>query len=217
MLYHFLKGLCEMKVLLINGSPNERGCTYTALAEAQKVFEKNGIETEIVYLGKKPIAGCVACGICRKAGYCVYNDTVNEVIDQLDDIDGLIVGSPVYYAGVSGQITSFLDRLFFAASSKMAGKPAASIVSCRRGGASAAFEIINKYFMMTNMPVVTSQYWNQVHGNTPEEVLQDEEGLQTVRVLAQNMIWLMRSIEAGKAAGVEYPEYEPKIRTNFIR
>lgn len=212
-----MKGLCEMKVLLINGSPNERGCTYTALAEAQKVFEKNGIETEIVYLGKKPIAGCVACGICRKAGYCVYNDTVNEVIDQLDDIDGLIVGSPVYYAGVSGQITSFLDRLFFAASSKMAGKPAASIVSCRRGGASAAFEIINKYFMMTNMPVVTSQYWNQVHGNTPEEVLQDEEGLQTVRVLAQNMIWLMRSIEAGKAAGVEYPEYEPKIRTNFIR
>ena len=212
-----MKGLCEMKVLLINGSPNERGCTYTALAEAQKVFEKNGIETEIVYLGKKPIAGCVACGICRKAGYCVYNDTVNEVIDQLDDIDGLIIGSPVYYAGVSGQITSFLDRLFFAASSKMAGKPAASIVSCRRGGASAAFEIINKYFMMTNMPVVTSQYWNQVHGNTPEEVLQDEEGLQTVRVLVQNMIWLMRSIEAGKAAGVEYPEYEPKIRTNFIR
>ena len=206
-----------MKVLLINGSPNERGCTYTALAEAQKVFEKNGIETEIVYLGKKPVAGCVACGICRKAGYCVYDDTVNEVIDQLDDIDGLIVGSPVYYAGVSGQITSFLDRLFFAASSKMAGKPAASVVSCRRGGASAAFEIINKYFMMTNMPVVTSQYWNQVHGNTPEEVLQDEEGLQTVRVLAQNMIWLMRSIEAGKAAGVEYPEYEPKIRTNFIR
>lgn len=206
-----------MKVLLINGSPNERGCTYTALAEAQKVFEKNGIETEIVYLGKKPIAGCVACGICRKAGYCVYDDTVNEVIDQLDDIDGLIVGSPVYYAGVSGQITSFLDRLFFAASAKMKGKPAASIVSCRRGGASAAFEIINKYFMMTNMPVVTSQYWNQVHGNTPEEVLQDEEGLQTVRVLAQNMIWLLRSIEAGKAAGVEYPEYEPKIRTNFIR
>ena len=212
-----MKGFCEMKVLLINGSPHEHGCTYTALAEAQKVFENHGIETEIVYLGKKPIAGCVACGICRKAGYCVYNDTVNEVIDQLDDIDGLIVGSPVYYAGVSGQITSFLDRLFFAASSKMAGKPAASIVSCRRGGASAAFEIINKYFMMTNMPVVTSQYWNQVHGNMPEEVLQDEEGLQTIRVLAQNMIWLMRSIEAGKAAGVEYPEYEPKIRTNFIR
>ena len=131
-----------MKVLLINGSPNERGCTYTALAEAQKVFEKNGIETEIVYLGKKPIAGCVACGICRKAGYCVYNDTVNEVIDQLDDIDGLIVGSPVYYAGVSGQITSFLDRLFFAASSKMAGKPAASIVSHQPRHRSTSFDVL---------------------------------------------------------------------------
>ncbi len=206
-----------MKVLMINGSPHEHGCTYTALTEAQKVFEQNGIETEIVYFGNKPVAGCFACGGCRATGYCVFDDAVNDVIDKLDDIDGLIVGSPVYYAGVSGQITSFLDRLFYAASGKMKGKPAASIVSCRRGGASAAFEIINKYFMMTNMPVVTSQYWNQVHGNTPEEVLKDEEGLQTVRVLAQNMIWLMRSIEAGKAAGIEYPEYEPKIRTNFIR
>ena len=206
-----------MKVLLINGSPHEHGCTYTALSEAQKVFEQNGIETEIFYFGNKPIPGCFACGGCRKTGYCVFDDAVNELIDQLDDVDGLIVGSPVYYAGVSGQITSFLDRLFYAASGKMKGKPAASIVSCRRGGASAAFEIINKYFMMTNMPVVTSQYWNQVHGNTPEEVLRDEEGLQTIRVLAQNMTWLLRSIEAGKAAGVEYPEYEPKLRTNFIR
>ena len=206
-----------MKVLLINGSPNEFGCTYTALAEAQKVFEKNGVETEIVYLGKKPVAGCIACGACRKTGKCVFDDKVNEVIDKLDGADGMIVGSPVYYAGVSGQITSFMDRLFYAASGKMKGMPAASVVSCRRGGASAAFEIINKYFMMTNMPVVTSQYWNQVHGNTPEEVMKDEEGLQTVRVLTQNMIWLLRSIEAGKAAGVEYPEYEPKLRTNFIR
>ena len=206
-----------MKVLLINGSPHEHGCTYTALSEAQKVFEQNGIETEIFYFGNKPIPGCFACGGCRKTGYCVFDDAVNELIDQLDDVDGLIVGSPVYYAGVSGQITSFLDRLFYAASGKMKGKPAASIVSCRRGGASAAFEIINKYFMMTNMPVVTSQYWNQVHGNTPDEVKQDLEGLQTVRVLAQNMTWLLRCIEAGKAAGVEYPEYEPKQRTNFIR
>lgn len=212
-----MKGFFEMKVLLINGSPHEHGCTYTALTEAQKVFEQNGVETEIVYLGKKPVAGCMACGACRNTGYCIFDDTVNEVIDKLDNIDGLIVGSPVYYAGVSGQITSFLDRLFYASSAKMKGKPAASIVSCRRGGASAAFEIINKYFMMTNMPVVTSQYWNQVHGNTPEEVMKDEEGLQTVRVLAQNMIWLLRSIEAGKAAGVKYPEYEPKLRTNFIR
>ena len=206
-----------MKILLINGSPNEFGCTYTALAEAQKVFEANGIETEIVYLGKKPVAGCIVCGYCRKTGLCAFDDKVNDIIEDLDNIDGIIVGSPVYYAGISGQITSFLDRLFFAAGGKMKGKPAASVVSCRRGGASAAFEIINKYFMMTNMPVVTSQYWNQVHGNTPEEVLRDEEGLQTVRVLAQNMTWLLRSIEAGKAAGVKYPEYEPKLRTNFIR
>jgi multimeric flavodoxin WrbA len=206
-----------MKILLINGSPNEFGCTYTALAEAQTVFEKNGIETEMIYLGKKPVAGCIACGFCRTAGLCAFDDKVNDIIDDLDEIDGIIVGSPVYYAGVSGQITSFLDRLFYAGSRKVKGKPAAAIVSCRRGGASAAFEIINKYFMMTNMPVVTSQYWNQVHGNTPDEVKKDLEGLQTVRVLAQNMIWLMRSIEAGRAAGVEYPTYEPKQRTNFIR
>ena len=206
-----------MKILLINGSPNEFGCTYTALTQAKKVFEANGMETEMVYLGKKPVAGCIACGMCRKAGLCVFDDQVNDIIDELDEIDGIIVGSPVYYAGVSGQVTSFLDRLFYAAGGKMKGKPAATVVSCRRGGASAAFEIVNKYFMMNNMPVVTSQYWNQVHGNTPEEVLQDEEGLQTVRVLAQNMIWLLQCIEAGKNAGVKYPEYEPKRRTNFIR
>lgn len=206
-----------MKVLLINGSPRENGCTYTALAEAQSVFEKNGIETEMLYLGKAPVAGCIACGLCRKTGICAFDDKVNDVIDALDEIDGIIVGSPVYYAGVSGQITSFLDRLFYAAGGRMKGKPAAAVVSCRRGGASAAFEIINKYFMMNNMPVVTSQYWNQVHGNTPEEVKQDEEGLQTIRTLAQNMTWLLRSIEAGKKAGVEYPVYEKKIATNFIR
>ena len=207
----------HMKVLLINGSPREKGCTYTALAEAISVFEKNGVETELVWVGNKPVAGCIACGACAKTGKCFIDDKVNDIIEHFDEYDGVIVGSPVYYAGVSGQITSFLDRLFYAGSRKVKGKPAAAIVSCRRGGASAAFEIINKYFMMTNMPVVTSLYWNQVHGNTPEEVKKDLEGLQTVRVLAQNMIWLMRSIEAGRAAGVEYPTYEPKQRTNFIR
>ena len=207
----------DMKVLLINGSPREKGCTYTALMEAVSVFEKNGVETELVWVGNQPVAGCTACGACGKTGKCVFDDKVNEIIEKFDEYDGVIVGSPVYYAGVSGQITSFLDRLFYAGGRKVKGKPAAAIVSCRRGGASAAFEIINKYFMMTNMPVVTSQYWNQVHGNTPEEVKQDLEGLQTVRVLAQNMTWLLRCIEAGKAAGVEYPEYEPKQRTNFIR
>lgn len=206
-----------MKVLLINGSPNEHGCTYTALCEAADTFSRNGIETEIVYLGKAPVAGCIACGACRNTGRCFVDDKVNEVIEKLGSTDGLIVGSPVYYAGVSGQITSFLDRLFYAGGGKMAGKPAAAVVSCRRGGASAAFEIINKYFMMTNMPVVSSQYWNQVHGNTPEEVKRDLEGLQTVRTLAENMTWLLRCIEAGRQAGVPYPAYEPKIRTNFIR
>ena len=206
-----------MKVLLINGSPRENGCTYTALREVADTLEKNGIETEILQLGKKPVQGCLVCGLCRKAGICAIDDTVNDIIDELDEIDGIIVGSPVYYAGVSGQITSLLDRLFYAASGKLRGKPAASVVSCRRGGASAAFEIINKYFMMTNMPIVTSQYWNQVHGNTPEEVKKDLEGLQTMRTLAENMTWLLRSIEAGKKAGVPAPTYEPVIRTNFIR
>lgn len=206
-----------MKVLLINGSPHEHGCTYTALCEASDTFLKNNIETEILSLGKTPIPGCIACGTCRNTGRCFVDDKVNEVIARLDSIDALIVGSPVYYAGISGQITSFLDRLFYAGGGKMAGKPAAAIVSCRRGGASAAFEIINKYFMMTNMPVVTSQYWNQVHGNTPDEVRKDLEGLQTVRTLAENMTWLLRCIEAGKKAGIPYPDYEPKLRTNFIR
>ena len=206
-----------MKVLLINGSPHEFGCTYTALREAADTLEKNGIETEIFHIGTKTVSGCVACGICRKTGFCAINDKVNDVIDMLDEIDGVIVGSPVYYAGVSGQITSFLDRLFYAAGGQMRGKPAATVVSCRRGGASAAFEIINKYFMMTNMPVVTCQYWNQVHGNTPEEVKKDLEGLQTMRTLAENMTWLLRCIEAGKQAGVPLPNYEKTIRTNFIR
>lgn len=206
-----------MKVLLINGSPRQNGCTDTALREMIGVFEANGVETELLWVGNKPVAGCIACGACAKNGRCVYDDQVNGVLARLDTIDGIVVGSPVYYAGVSGQVTSFLDRLFYAGGGKMRGKPAASVVSCRRGGASAAFEIINKYFMMTNMPVVTSQYWNQVHGNTPEEVRRDLEGMQTVRTLAQNMTWLMKCIEAGRAAGVPDPVYEPKVRTNFIR
>ncbi len=206
-----------MKVLLINGSPREHGCTDTALMEAASVFEKNGVETELVWVGNKAVAGCIACGACGKTGACIIEDKVNDLIARADEFDGMLVGSPVYYAGASGQITSFLDRLFYAGGRKFAGKPGAAIVSCRRGGASAAFDILNKYFSISNMPIVTSQYWNQVHGNTPEEVKQDLEGMQTVRVLAQNMIWLMRSIEAGKAAGVEYPVYEPKQRTNFIR
>ncbi len=206
-----------MKVLLINGSPRAEGCTYTALCEMKKVFEENGVEVVLHQVGAKPLMGCTGCGGCRKTGLCVANDGVNDLIEMFEEIDGMVFGSPVYYAGISGQITSFLDRLFYAGGRKLAGKPGAAIVSCRRGGASSAFDILNKYFSISNMPIVTSQYWNQVHGNTPEEVKQDLEGMQTMRVLAQNMIWLMRSIEAGRAAGVEYPVYEPKIATNFIR
>lgn len=206
-----------MKVLLINGSPKEKGCTYTALCEIEKTLQKEGIETELLYLGTEPIAGCMGCGACSKTGKCVRGDLLNDLLPRLEDFHGLIVGSPVHYASASGQITSFLDRLFFAGSKYLSGKPAAAIVSCRRGGASAAFDQLNKYFSISNMPIVTSQYWNQVHGSTPSDVLKDEEGLQTMRTLAQNMAWLLKCIDAGKNAGINKPEYEPKIKTSFIR
>ena len=206
-----------MKVLLINGSPNEKGCTYTALNEIAKTLKAEGVGYDIVYLGKKPVAGCIACKHCYTMHKCAFDDKVNEVGASLDNYDALIVGSPVYYAGPSGQITAFLDRLFYAHGSKLIGKPAAAIVSCRRGGASAAFDRLNKYFSINSMPIVTSQYWNQVHGNTPEEVMQDGEGLQTMRTLARNTAWLLRCIAAGKKAGIDFPCYEDRIRTNFIR
>ncbi len=205
-----------MKVLLINGSPNEKGCTYTALTEVGKTLQKHGIDTEILYLGKKPIAGCIACGKCHETGKCVFDDAVNEVAAKLDEYDGIIVGSPVYYAGPSGQLTAFLDRLFYPNEAKMAGKLAAAVVSCRRGGASAAFDRLNKYFLISNMHVVGSQYWNQVHGFTPEDVRKDKEGLQTMRTLGENMAWLLKCIEAGRKAGVPVPVYEPRMRTHFI-
>ncbi len=206
-----------MKVLLINGSPHENGCTYTALREVADTLEKQDIETEILYLGTKPMQGCIACGTCRETGHCVFDDLVNEVAGKADSIDGLIVGSPVYYAAPSGTLCAFLDRLFYSASGNFAGKSGAAVVSCRRGGATAAFDRLNKYFAISNMPIVTSQYWNQVHGNTPEEVRQDAEGLQTMRTLGLNMAWLLKSIQAGKEAGIPAPTYEDKIGTNFIR
>ncbi len=205
-----------MKVLLINGSPNEHGCTFTALSEAAKSLDKNGIETEIYWIGKKTIAGCIACGKCFETGKCVWNDGVNELAERLDEFDGLIVGSPVYYSGPSGQITAFLDRLFYSAGKKLAKKPAAAVVSCRRGGATAAFDRLNKYFSINNMPIVTSQYWNQVHGFTPEDVMQDKEGLQTMRTLGENMAWLLKCIDTGRKSGIPEPIYEQKVMTNFI-
>lgn len=206
-----------MKVLLINGSPNEHGCTYTALSEVAQTLHGHGIETELLYLGKKPVAGCIACGGCGRTGKCVFDDQVNDVLSRLDGIDAVVAGSPVYYAAASGQITSFLNRLFYASGGRMAGKPGAAVVSCRRGGASAAFDQLNKYFTISSMPVVSSQYWNQVHGSTPEEVRRDEEGLQTMRTLGENMAWLLKCIEAGRKAGVPAPVREAPLRTNFIR
>ncbi|HQC55362.1 MAG TPA: flavodoxin family protein [Clostridia bacterium] len=206
-----------MKVLLINGSPHQFGCTYTALKEVADTLNKHDIETEILYLGIKPISGCIACMSCRTTGKCVFKDIVNNVASKADEYDAFIFGSPVYYAAPSGQLITFLNRLFYSQGGKFSGKPGAAIVSCRRGGASAAFDQLNKYFSINNMPIVTSQYWNQVHGNTPEEVKQDKEGMQTMRTLGENMAWLLKSIEAGKKAGIKPPQYEPKLRTNFVR
>lgn len=205
------------KILLINGSPHEHGCTYTALKEVADTLAAGGVDSEFVYLGTKPVAGCIACGSCAGTGRCVFGDQVNEVLEKLDEYDGIVTGSPVYYAGPSGQICAFLDRLFYASGGRMAGKLAAAVVSCRRGGASAAFDRLNKYFTISNMNVVSSQYWNQVHGKVPEDVRKDKEGLQTMRTLAQNIIWNLKNMEAGRAAGVEPPEYEAKEYTNFIR
>jgi multimeric flavodoxin WrbA len=207
-----------MKVLLVNGSPNKKACTYTALCEVEKELNKNDIETEIFYIGKKPIRGCTACSKCVEIGKCVFDDdAVNVALAKADKSDGFIFGSPVHYAGPSGFIKSFLDRCFFSGSNFFAYKPGAAVVSCRRGGATAAFEQLNKYFTINNMPVVSSQYWNMVHGNTPQEVLQDLEGLQTMRTLGRNMAWLLKSIAAGKKAGIALPEAEERIWTNFIR
>ena len=204
------------KILLLNGSPHEHGCSYTALSEVASVLNKNGVETEIMWVGTKAINGCIDCGKCSETGRCIFNDLVNQIIDRLDEFDGIVVGSPVYYGGASAQVCCILDRLCFCASPRLKGKLAAAVVSCRRGGASAAFDRLNKYFLMNNMPVVPSQYWNQVHGFTPDDVRKDEEGLQTMRTLATNMVWLLQSIEAGKKQGVVLPEYEPRLWTHFI-
>ena len=205
------------KVLLINGSPNAQGCTYTALREVEKSLNKNGVETEIFQIGRGPVQGCIGCRGCGKTGKCVFDDGVNRLAERVDEFDGLVIGSPVYFASPNGALLAFLDRLFFSAGNKFAGKPGAAVVSCRRGGASAAFDVLNKYFSICNMPIVTSQYWNQIHGNTSEEALQDAEGLQTMRTLGENMAWLIKCIQAGRAAGVPEPVYEKKQSTNFIR
>jgi len=206
-----------MNVLLINGSPHKNGCTYTALYEVAVQLNKHGIETNIFHIGNKPIRGCLNCGKCAESGYCIYkDDPVNECIDLAKNSDGIVIGSPVYYAAPNGMLCAFLDRMFFNKESGYEYKPAAAIVNCRRGGASAAFDRLNKYFTISNMPIVSSQYWNSTHGFTPEEVKQDLEGLQTMRTLGNNMAWLLKCIEAAKNI-VPYPEKEDRKITNFIR
>ena len=204
-----------MKVLLINGSQHEKGCTYTALAEVAKALNANGVETEIYQIPQE-IRGCKGCWACKKIKKCVVDDGVNEFVEKAAQFDGFVFGSPVYYASASGGLISFMDRVFYSGGRNLAYKPAAAVVSCRRAGASTTFDVINKYFTINNMPVVGSNYWNEIHGNTAEEALQDEEGLQIMRMLGNNMAWLLKCIELGKEAGIT-PERERKIMTNFIR
>ena len=194
-----------MKVILINSSPHKHGSTHTALSEVAAVLNEQGIDTEILHIGMECIRGCIACGSCSKTGKCVHDDIINQIAPQLIAADGLVFGSPVYYAGIAGTLKTFMDRLFYAYGKKLAYKPAAAVVNARRGGCSSTFDDINKYFTINSMPVVSSQYWNMTHGNQSEETLQDEEGLQTMRTLGRNMAWMLKCIEAGKLAGVEIP------------
>ncbi len=206
-----------MKVLLINGSPHLKGCTYTALSAVAGELEKEGITTEIINVGKTN-AGCMGCGYCYKAGKCVNNsDIVNEIIDRLDEFDGFVFGSPVHYASASGAITSFMDRLFYAGSKHLRHKVGAVVASARRGGTTATLDQLTKHLTISNMPVVSSSYWNMVHGSNPEEVLRDEEGMQTMRNLGKNMAWLLKCIELGKQNGIDTPALDFGSRTNFIR
>lgn len=206
-----------MKVFLVNGSPHQHGCTDRALREVASALEQGGMETELFWIGNRPIGGCIGCGACAKLGRCAFDSPVNEFAEKLDSADGFVFGSPVHYAAASGNMTSFLDRLFYSASEKMRGKPAAVVVSARRGGTTAAYEQLLKYPGITQMPIISSCYWNMVHGQTPNEVEQDEEGLRTMRVLGHNMAYFLHCLAAGRAAGVPLPPEEPPARTNFIR
>ena len=201
-----------MKVLLINGSPRENGNTYTALSEVAKTLNAEGIDAEIISIGKKAVQGCIACGWCGRTGKCTFNDDLYYRVLRAvkDGIDGLVIGSPVYYGGPNGSLCALLDRVFYSLGPDLQFKPGASVVVCRRGGASAAFDRLNKYFTILNMPVVSSQYWNMAYGQTPGQVTLDEEGMQTMRALARNMSWMMKQLKGR-------PQHEPRVYTNFIR
>lgn len=205
-----------MKVLLLNGSPNSNGNTALALAEMRQVFEQQGVQTEIVQVGKAAVRGCIACGSCKANGKCVFDDLVNQTAPKLQECDGLVIASPVYYASANGNLISFLDRLFCSTPFAKTMKVGAAVAVARRAGTTATFDMLNKYFTISGMPVVSGQYWNNVYGCTPGEANQDAEGLQNMRYLAANMVFLLRSIALGKEQyGV--PEREPWERTNFIR
>jgi multimeric flavodoxin WrbA len=210
-----------MKVLLVNGSPHANGCTYTALEEVAKTLNSEGIETQIFHIGTKPLAGCTACLTCAKTGRCIFSDSVNEFLDLAKDAEGFIFGSPVHYAAAGGAITSFMGRAFYAdlqsGRKSFYLKPAAAIVSARRAGTTTTFDQLNKFFTISGMPIISSQYWNMVHGASPEDVKKDLEGLQTMRVLARNMAWFLKCKEAGTKAGVKFPAKEERVFTNFIR
>ncbi len=211
-----------MKVLLFNGSPHKNGCTFTALEEIAKTLKEEGIDSEIYQLGTKPIASCRACRACQKLGKCVIDDGVNEFVDYAKDFDGFIFGSPVHYAAATGGVTSFLDRAFFTAFSSGRGdvflhKPGAAVVSARRAGTTATLDQLNKYFTITQMPIISGRYWNMVHGHTPDDVRKDVEGLQNMRILARNMAWHLKCKEAGKNAGIPLPKEEEVVFTNFIQ
>lgn len=205
-----------MKVLMINGSPEKDSCTNRALTEIATTLKAEGIESEIIQIGNELIRGCQACHGCRKLGRCVYDDIVNKVAARLDEFDGFIVGSPVYYASGNGTVYSFMDRLFFSASSKLKYKPAAAVSVARRAGTTTTLDTLMKYFTINQMPVVSSTYWNMVHGFTPADVEKDLEGLQTMRNIGHNMAWLLKSIEAGKKAGIAAPATESGAATHFI-
>ncbi len=209
-----------MKVLLVNGSPHKEGCVYTALSEVAKELNNEGIETEIFWIGIKPISGCIACHKCSELGKCAFNDVVNEFAEKAKNADGFVFGTPVHYASASGAITSFMDRLFYSTFSNQdifRLKPAATVVSARRAGTTATFDQLNKYYTMNQMPVISSRYWNMVHGSNPDEVRKDEEGMQIMRILGKNMAYYLKCIEAGKEKGINLPEPEKITFTNFIR
>lgn len=210
----------RLKVLLVNGSPHKEGCVFTALTEIADTLRGEGVDSTLFWVGNQPVAGCIGCGACVGKRRCFRNDRVNEFVEMMDDYDGFVFGTPVHYAAASGAMTSFLNRVFFIDEfngDHFAGKPAAAIATCRRSGGTAALDQMNKYMTDCNMPVVPSQYWNVVHGNTPDEIRRDTEGLQTMHVLARNMTWLLKCIALGREHGIGFPAHEQHTMTNFIR